>query len=220
MDTDKRIIVFAPHPDDETIGCGGTIVRKIAEGFEVIIVVMTSGENALLKILGIESDPTPDELKQIRKDELLKASRVLGVPERNLMFLDFEDGTLQEHEKEAIEKTVKILEKFPADEVYFPYGGDSNPDHKATNRIVRHCLQRVGLSPVRYQYSVAQKFSRIGPFIDRRLGPLRKNLSYVDVSDFLDVKRRALREFKSQASIISDIRRKSLKSKEMFYTHN
>ena len=225
MDTDKRIIVFAPHPDDETLGCGGTIAKKISEGYEVIVVMMTGGESAFLRILGIESDPTPEELKQIRKEEIVKATKILGLPYKNLLFLDFEDGALREREKEASEKIIKILKKYPPDEVYYPYNKDYNPDHQATNRIVKTCLQELGLTPVKYQYSIAQKFSRIGPLIARLLAPLKKNIFDVDISDFLHIKRQAIWEFKSQTSMISSKQReplvektnKFLKNKEVFY---
>ena len=62
----KTVIVFAPHPDDETWGCGGSIAKKISEGFEVIVVILTDGRYAFSEIFGINSDPTPEELKEIR----------------------------------------------------------------------------------------------------------------------------------------------------------
>jgi len=55
----RRVIIFAPHPDDETLACSGTIIKKIAEGCEVYIVFMTDGGNALLKLFGISSNLTP-----------------------------------------------------------------------------------------------------------------------------------------------------------------
>ena len=49
---------FAPHPDDETWGCGGTVAKKISEGYEVLIMVLTDGRYAFQKMLGIESKTT------------------------------------------------------------------------------------------------------------------------------------------------------------------
>ena len=51
----KRIVVFAPHPDDETLGTGGTIVRKLNEGYEVVIVVLTDGRYAFSTVLGVNA---------------------------------------------------------------------------------------------------------------------------------------------------------------------
>ncbi|MEM2914808.1 MAG: PIG-L family deacetylase, partial [Candidatus Bathyarchaeia archaeon] len=62
----KKVLIFAPHPDDETFGCGGTIAKRVSEGYEVFIIVMTDGRYAYLKLLGVESDPTPEELRETR----------------------------------------------------------------------------------------------------------------------------------------------------------
>jgi LmbE family N-acetylglucosaminyl deacetylase len=94
----RTVIVFAPHPDDETLGCGGTIARKISEGYEVIIAIMTDGRYALLRVGG-SCSPTPDELVQIRRKEAEKATKILGVPSEKLLFFDFEDRKLREHER-------------------------------------------------------------------------------------------------------------------------
>lgn len=89
---DKTVIVFAPHPDDETMGCGGTIAKKISEGFEVIIVSLTDGRHAFSKVLGINVNPNPEDVKRLRREELIKAATILGVSITNLFFLDYEDN--------------------------------------------------------------------------------------------------------------------------------
>ena len=220
----KRIIVFAPHPDDETFGCGGTIAKRISEGYEVIIVVITDGRHAYSKVLGINSDPTPEELKEIRKEELIRATNVLGVPKKNLLFLDFEDGTLEKYEKEAKEKIIEIIKKYSPVEVYFPYIKDYNPDHQATNRIIR-CIQKLGLTSMEYQYSITQKYARIGPLADRLINLFNKNMIEVDIAEFINLKEKAVKEFKSEISIISTKQKKPitenidkfLRNKEIFY---
>ena len=108
----NKIIVFGPHPDDETLGCGGVIAKKVSEGYNVLVVILTDGRNALSQIFGITSNPTPEELKEIRKKELVKATRILGVPDKNLMCLDFEDSTL-EHNKLQVEKSVQAIQHHP-----------------------------------------------------------------------------------------------------------
>ena len=222
----KRIIVFAPHPDDETWGCGGTIAKKISEGYEVLIVVMTDGRHAFSKVLGIESEPTPSELKEIRKEEVKRATRVLGVPEENLLFLDFEDAMLEKNEREAQEKIFEILrENPPPIEVYFPYEKDYHMDHRVTNRIVRNSIKKLGLRTMGYQYSIIQKYGRISPLIDAFFNLFRHNMIRVDISEFLSLKEAAVKEFKSEISIISSRQKKPLveeigkflKNEEIFY---
>jgi|Deesub1362A_J573_1020465.scaffolds.fasta_scaffold06384_3 LmbE family N-acetylglucosaminyl deacetylase len=221
----KRIIVFAPHPDDETLGCGGTIAKKIAEGYEVLIVVLTDGRFLLLKGCSIGTDPTPEEVKEIRKSEVLRAAKILGVPKKNVIFLDFVDGTLEENEKIAQEKVVKILSKFPPSEVYFPYERDGHPDHQATNRIVKKAIGQLDIVPAMYKYTIMHKFARFGPLIEFLLDVFKRNRIHVDIASFLSLKEKATKEFKSELTVISPRQNephtknfnKYLKKKETFY---
>jgi len=224
---DGKVIVFAPHPDDETFGCGGTIAKRIAEGYEVLIVVMTDGRYAFLKLLNIDSDPTPEELKEIRKEEVKRAAKILGVPEENLIFLDFEDGKLQDNIKEAERKVFEILRAHHPIEVYLPYKNDVHPDHQTAYTIVKNAIAKLGLLTRQYQYSVFQKYARLGPIIDKILSGLRHNMIRIDISAFIPKKEAAIKEYKSELTIISkrqknpllkekDIKN-SLKKEELFY---
>jgi len=198
----EKILVFAPHPDDETLGCGGTIAKRISEGYEVVIVEITDGRYLFKTVLGTESNPTPAEVKQMRKEEVIKATGILGVPKDNLVFFEFEDGKLEQNEKEAKDKVEKILKTITPIEVYFPYAKDFHPDHRSTNRVVVNCLQRTEMHIQQYQYSIMQT-SRIGPILDRLLNPIRKSMIDIDISKFLNLKRQAVNEFKSEVSIIA-----------------
>ena len=73
----QKILVFSPHPDDETIGVGGYIAESIKDGADVRIVLVTNGN-----FHGNE---------QVRYAEFRKATQILGVPESNLVFLGFPD---------------------------------------------------------------------------------------------------------------------------------
>jgi len=67
----KKLVVFAPHPDDETLGCGGTIAKRVREKWEVLIVIMTDRKYAFHKVLdNVYSAPIPEQLKEIRKKEV------------------------------------------------------------------------------------------------------------------------------------------------------
>ena len=220
----KKIVVFAPHPDDETWGCGGTIAKKIREGYEVLIVVITDGRH-LFRSVGIDRDPTPEEVKKIRREEVLRAIKVLGASRNNLVFLDFEDGALEKYEKEVEERIIEILREYSPAEVFFPYIKDGHPDHRVTNRVVKRCLQRLGLKPIQYQYSIAHKHAYIGPVIERLLSLIRQHKIKIDISEFLDIKEKAVKEFKYEISIISSQQKKPieknlgryLKNREIFY---
>ena len=220
-----RVVVFAPHPDDETLGCGGTIAKKLAEGYEVIIVVMTDGRFLLLKSFGIDNDPSPDQVKEIRRGEVLRATKIFGVPENNVIFLDFIDGTLKENDEAAEEKVAKILERYAPLEVYFPFERDANPDHQAANRIVRRAVEKLGIKPSMYRYTIMHKAARFGPLIEFLASIFKRDRIYVDVSEFLPAKREAVKEFKSELTTISSKQgkphtkdfKKFLKKRETFF---
>jgi LmbE family N-acetylglucosaminyl deacetylase len=220
-----RVVVFAPHPDDETLGCGGTIAKKLAEGYEVIIVVMTDGKFLLLKSFGIDNDPSPEQVKDIRREEVLRATKILGLPEKNVIFLDFVDGTLEENEEAAEEKVTEILEKYTPSEVYFPFERDAHPDHQAANRIVKKAVEKLGIMPNMYRYTILHKVAHFGPLIESLASIFKRDRVYVDVSKFLPLKIKAIKEFKSELTAISPKQKrpltkdfkKFLKKKEKFY---
>jgi len=199
----KSIIVFAPHPDDETFGCGGTIAKRLSEGYEVLIVVLTDGKYAFSALFGIDSEPTPDELKEIRKTEVRRATEILGVSDKQLLFLDYEDGTLDRNFNEVKGKIIEILSRNIPEEVYYTYVKDTHIDHRITGRLVRESVRELGLGTRKYQYSIVRKYARIGPKIDRLFNLFKQNMIRVDISRFLSLKEKALKEFKSEVTTIS-----------------
>jgi LmbE family N-acetylglucosaminyl deacetylase len=147
------MIVFAPHPDDETLACGGTIIRKIREGFDVYVVVMTDGRHSHDVTLGL-SEPSAEEIAEVRAREFSQATTVLGIDPSNLVVLGFEDGELKQHVPEAKDRTVQVLRKVRPVEVYLPYRDDANEDHRATYEIVTCTLREADLLPKMYEYPV------------------------------------------------------------------
>lgn len=95
----KRIMVFAPHPDDETLACGGLIAEARRENIPVTVVVVTNGESytyaahIFYKKLAL---PPSSYIKfgERRQNETLSAMRILGVPEEDVIFLGYPDGGL------------------------------------------------------------------------------------------------------------------------------
>ncbi len=217
------MIVFSPHPDDMALGCGGTIAKKASEGFEVYVVMLTDGRHAFTHRLGITSEPSPEEVKQMRKDEFIEAAGLLGVPKKNLLFFDYEDGKLQEHEKEAEEKTMEIIEKYWPADMYYPFRRDCHPDHRATNRIVRHALQRLRYAGS-YEYTITHTYAHLGPLVEKFLSILRRNEVGEDVSAFVALKKKVLDTYESEMTVISSKQKeplhtsvkKFLRNKEIF----
>lgn len=208
---EKRAIVFAPHPDDETFGCGGTIAKKLSEGYDISVVFLTDGRYALTE-LGIFSKPTPFEMKEMRREDALRATKILGLKQNNLVFLDFEDRTLGKHARLVREKIVEILKDVSPVEVFFPQAKEYNIDHRVTNMIIRRSIERLDVHPIEYQYIIAWKFPLYllihavneGTFDLLVSKALRCNLVHVDISDFLYLKISAIKEYGSQIKVLSD----------------
>jgi len=211
-----KIIVFAPHPGDEIWGCGGTIAKKINEGHDILIVIITDGRLALLESLGIDSNPSPEELKEMRKEDSVRATGVLGVQKENLIFLDFVDGTLKENEMEAQKEILRILSENSPLEVYYTYEKDAHPDHRTTNNIVVNSIKELELYAMKYQYSILHKYARIGPIVDRLLNVFKHNMVIVQVSNYLSLKEAAIRELRSETTIISNRQERPLGDPEPF----
>jgi LmbE family N-acetylglucosaminyl deacetylase len=151
IDLERSAVVFSPHPDDETLGCGGTIIRKRRMGADVTIVFVTDGSRSHRYLISEE------ELKSIRAKEALAASRLLGVSENNLIFLEFKNGKLDEDQELVTSKVTNILMDREPEEVFIPYYKDSlswSEDHLTTNRIVMSALQIYGKRVVIYEYPI------------------------------------------------------------------
>ena len=189
----ERAIVFAPHPDDETLACGGTIALKVRDGEDVMVVVMTDGRKSHLYELGIQENPTPEELSIMRKKEAIEAAEVLGLRSDQVMFLGFGDRELGSQFEKARAKVTNILETRKPSAVYFPSHEDVHPDHRATNIIVDNSLNHLKLPTKRFRYTIWRKNG----------SKLSSNHVTVDVSSMIEIKKRALEKYRSQTSLIS-----------------
>ena len=145
---DRSTVVFAPHQDDETLGCGGTIILKRQAGTPVTIVFMTDGSTSHRRFMA-----TP-ELRRVRRQEALDAAELLGVTSDHLHFLDFPDGQLSGSHAAAVSNVCELLGRLQPDEVFVPYRADGTADHEATYRVVAESIHHLGLEPRIYEYPV------------------------------------------------------------------
>ena len=95
-----RVLVLAPHPDDEVLGCGGVIQQAVAMGVPVEVVFLTYGDNNQWSFLLYRKHPVvlPKAVRMmglVRHDEAVAADRLLGLSPEQLIFLGYPDfGTL------------------------------------------------------------------------------------------------------------------------------
>ncbi len=133
MDSLKLLAVFA-HPDDESMGMGGTLAKYSAQGVETHLICASRGERGWFG--PEEQNPGPERLGQIRSVELQNAVRELGM--KSVHFLDYIDGDVdQANHSEAINKIVTHIRKIkPQVVVTFPPDGNyGHPDHIAIGQF-------------------------------------------------------------------------------------
>jgi LmbE family N-acetylglucosaminyl deacetylase len=128
----KNILVVAAHPDDEVLGCGGTVARMVGEGCEVYILIM--GE-------GITSRDNKRDIKKRKKEieklrnQAVKANKVLGV--KKVFFCNFPDNRFDTIPLLDIVKAIeKVKEKIKPNIIFTHYDRDLNIDHQVTYRAV------------------------------------------------------------------------------------
>jgi len=221
-------VVFAPHQDDESLGCGGTIALKALAGTPVQLVFMTDGCTSHRRFMA------PEALAELRNSEALRAAQVLGLWPGCVSFLNYPDSQLEHHHQSAVSKVIDVLNRRRPEEVFVPYRADGTPDHEATFRIVYDAVQRVGFSVRVCEYPVW--FWNRWPWVALTLEPnrgaiheawrsvrsgcgwtlLRTFRSGVRIGEVLARKRGALDQHKSQTTrlvegvgwpILSDVAR-------------
>lgn len=181
-----KVIVFAPHPDDDLIGCGGSMAKHISQGNEITIVYMTSGEAGSLTY-------GKNNLAKIREKESMEASKILGI--KNLIFLKNSDGYLEYNEKNLIKIINLIREKKP-DLVYLPHKSDAHKDHIKTYELVAESINRA--SRQSFQECKGNPWFTAAVLCYEVWTPLQE-ISYVEnIEEFIDLKMQALEQHKSQ----------------------
>jgi len=196
-----RLLILAPHMDDETLACGGTILLH-ANPSMVHCLFATDGAASpapLLPWLGT-ADP---ELVARRRQEAQAATRVLGVPEANLEFLDLSDGRLASNRVELEAAIAHAVSRLQPDFVFAPFRYDVHPDHVALNRTARAVLRRLDGPPALLEYFVYHRLRGV-PGGDVRAALREDALLAVDTSGVAEAKRAALDCYISQATLHYD----------------
>lgn len=152
MKDNMRLMCILAHPDDESLGVGGTLARYASEGVETSIVCATRGERG--RFGDVKDKPAPEIIGQVRELELRAAAKELGVKE--VHFLDYLDADLDKADpKEAVSKIVGHIRRFkPQVAISFgPDGGYGHPDHIAISQFATAAI--VCAADANYESSTA-----------------------------------------------------------------
>jgi len=129
-----KLLAVLAHPDDESLGFGGTLAKYAAEGIETYLVTATRGERGRFGVLGKGGDPA--EVGRVREAELRAAAAVLGI--REVSLLNYPDGGVDQIEAAtAIRAIVAHIRRIRPDVVvtFGPDGAYGHPDHIAISQF-------------------------------------------------------------------------------------
>lgn len=129
----RRVLVVAPHPDDETIGCGGTLALLADGGARVTVVVATAGEAT------IGSSLAPAATAAARRLEAIEACAILGVPPP--VFLGLADGRLSSSRDALAEGLRLAVATADPDLVLAPWPLDRHADHRCCAEVVGEVVE-------------------------------------------------------------------------------
>ena len=182
-----KIVVIAPHPDDELLGCGGTLLRRKHEGATLGWMIMT-------KIS--EDTGWSKNSVQERKNEIQQVRKGLGVHPEHLFQLGFPTTRLETLPMgELITKVSEVFQIFQPEEVFIPHQGDVHSDHRITFEAVSACTKWFRYPSVKRVLSY-ETLSETEFSLDSSKA-FQPNV-FVDISSYLEQKLELLRIYASE----------------------
>ncbi len=200
----KKILVVAPHPDDEILGCGGTIKKYLSAGNRVFILIMSRGKKELY---------SDEKILNVRR-EAEAAHSILGVT--GTRFLDFPAPDLDTIPISEISEAIrKVIVELNINTLYLPHYGDIHHDHKIVFNAGLVAARPVNGNPVRsiYTYETLSETEWGTPEASSAFTPT----CYENISGFFDSKVEAMKCYKSQLKEFPNPR--SLKNIESLATY-
>ena len=178
----SNVLVISPHPDDESIGCGGTIKKHVLDGDTVEVIFLTSGEK------GGHYGVSEEEALKIREKEAVAAAGILKISKFD--FWRETDGNLQVTDV-IVKRMIEKISTFKPDFIYVTHEQEHHPDHRTAAQIIRRAvslLPETTKKPIVWTFEVWT--------------PLQTMDHIVDISPYVDDKRRAILAYKSQCDVV------------------
>lgn len=177
-----KILIIAPHPDDEVLGCGGTIAKHVKGEDEVYLCIVTKAYTP---------DWSEDFLKK-RSEEIKKANEILGIKKTYL--LDFPTIKLDTiPQKELVDSITNIVGEVKPDVMYIPHKGDLNKDHRLVfeaTLVVARPINNNLMKILSYETLSETEWGKpIVPFVPN---------VYVDIASTVEKKIEAMKSYKSE----------------------
>jgi LmbE family N-acetylglucosaminyl deacetylase len=187
----KTLIIVA-HPDDEVLGCGGTIARMAQEGNEVYIAIMGEGITSRYDRTELAPKKLIKELRQCS----LRVAKHLGA--KDLFFHNLPDNRFDTVPLLEIVKYIeKLLQNLNPKIVYTHHGGDLNIDHTIVHRAVLTASRPLANQSVKTIYTFEIPSSTDWAF--GKLSPVFQPNTFVAIDEFLKIKVRAMQIYDTES---------------------
>lgn len=194
-----NILVFAPHPDDEVLGCGGVIARFVSGGHSVYVCVATCGHPPIYNDEVMKRNGWPHTLYP----EISRAHSLLGV--KDTIYLDCPAADMESVKRfELNGRIIDLIQTVKPDLVFIPHFGDMQRDHTLLSDAIMVAVRPRGNHRVRRVYSY-ETLSETEWNIPHSSNTFIPN-TYIDISDFMDVKLSAMSCYQSQLSAFPEPR--------------
>ncbi len=169
-----KILIIAPHPDDEIIGCGGTILKKIEEGHDVHVIIMGY----------IGSKIREKESKKVQKKARIKSYTFLKINEPF------------QYNKKNLGNLIKHIRKINPETIYIPHELERDHDHKVCNELLK---EAIWMSSTPIFLKLGKPCKRTKEIFEYCIWtPLVKYNFIQNISKYLDKKLKLINEYKSQ----------------------
>lgn len=195
----SRLLVIAPHMDDEILGCGGLMLLHEDKN-RLHCIYATDGGKSPVPLLPWQRESDID-LAQIRERESREALAEIGLPLDNAISMGLPDGGLSRAGGELAHRLEQETRRIRPDFILVPFRYDLHSDHVAVQRAIRD-LKRAGrIDGIILEYFIYVRWRLIGGRDIRRRIPKRMMLE-IDISSVSSAKRSALCRYRSQTSIL------------------
>lgn len=178
----SKILVIAPHPDDEVLGCGGAMAKHTKRGDKVYLCFVTKAY----------APEWPEEFLTNRPKEIEKSNKILGV--KKTYFLNYPAAKLDTIlQKELNEAIARVVNRVKPDVLYIPHKGDLHSDHRlvfeaslVATRPQGHVIKKILSYEILSETEWGQLINLFVPGV------------YVDISKTFKKKIKAIKAYKSE----------------------
>tara|TARA_R110002096_G_scaffold94635_6_gene212938 strand:- start:34986 stop:35693 length:708 start_codon:yes stop_codon:yes gene_type:complete len=191
--SDQKILVVSAHPDDETLGCGGTIARYLHEGADVRVIFMAEGITARFDDTELQTEKVK-KISHIRNSNAIKALSCLTLDEKNIYLNDNYCCRLDTVPQINLVKLIEHhIKDFKPDIVFTHSKNDTNIDHRITFQVSLAATRPIFDKTIKaiYSYEVlsSTEWNYPNPFLANH---------FIDISDYIDKKILAMQAYEDE----------------------